>query len=155
MGYSFSWNFKYNNCMSTSSNQLVPELSVTNLQKSLELYTNILGFSVKYQRPEEGFAFITLGDVQIMLDEIGKGRTWKTGELEHPLGRGINFQIRVDNVDKLLVKLKESDIQLFLELEEKWYRKDDHEVGNKQFLVQDPNGYLLRFFEDLGSRKLK
>jgi hypothetical protein len=34
----------------------------------------------------------------------------------------------------------------------KRYRVGDKETGNKQFLVQDPDGYLLRFFEDLGLR---
>lgn len=37
-------------------------------------------------------------------------------------------------------------------MEEKWYRADDAYLGNKQFIVQDPDGFLLRFFEDLGER---
>ncbi len=131
--------------MSNTSNQLIPELSITSLKKSLDFYTRILGFTVSYQRPEEGFAFIINGEAQIMLDEIGKGRTWKTAEFSHPLGRGINFQIRVDNVDILLKNLKKNKVRLFLETEEKWYRKGNIELGNKQFLVQDPDGYLLRF----------
>jgi len=90
-----------------------------------------------------------------MIDQIGLTRTWMTGGLEYPLGRGINLQIEVPDVDKLLKRLYQNNISLFVELEEKWYRKDDVEVGNKQFLVQDPDGYLLRFFEDLGSRSLK
>ena len=40
-------------------------------------------------------------------------------------------------------------------MEEKWYRKNDTEVGNKQFLVQDPDGYILRFFQNLGMRPKK
>jgi hypothetical protein len=40
-------------------------------------------------------------------------------------------------------------------VEEKWYRVNDQETGNKQFLVQDPDGYLLRFFEDLGIKREK
>ena len=136
-------------------NALVPELSVTDLNKSLDFYTRILGFSVAYKREEEGFAFLTHGEAQLMIDEIGKGRTWKTGEFEHPLGRGINLQIEVKSVEPLLVNLTENSIPLFLEIEEKWYRKGGVEVGNRQFLVQDPDGYLLRFTEDLGERQLK
>lgn len=117
-------------------------------------YVKILGFSIAYQREEEGFAFLSLGEAQIMIDEIGKGRTWKTGEFNYPLGRGINFQLNIKEIDVLLDKLKQYNIELFLELEEKWYRKDAYEVGNKQFLVMDPDGYLLRFSEDLGSRLL-
>ncbi len=141
--------------MNRMSNALVPELSITNFEKSLYFYTQILGFSIAYQRPEEGFAFLTLGTVQIMIDEIGKSRTWATGDFNYPLGRGINFQIEVSSLEPLLAKLKEHNIELFLQPEEKWYRVDDYEAGNKQFLVQDPDGYLLRFAEDLGKRPLR
>jgi hypothetical protein len=90
-----------------------------------------------------------------MVDQIAKTRTWKTGEFEHPLGRGVNLQIQtVEKLDTLLSRLRRNNVPLFMEPEEKWYRKGDHEVGNRQFLVQDPDGYLLRFFEDLGTRKL-
>lgn len=44
---------------------------------------------------------------------------------------------------------------LYLEVEDKWYRKDDYEVGNRQFVVADPDGYLLRFFQPLGGKVRK
>ncbi|MBD3171250.1 VOC family protein [Candidatus Bathyarchaeota archaeon] len=135
------------------SNSLVPELSITDYQKTLHFYTEVLGFTIEYQREEEGFAYLSLGESQIMIDQIGLTRTWMTGELEYPFGRGINLQIEVPDVNSLLIRLKQNSISLFMALEEKWYQKDDIEVGNKQFLVQDPDGYLLRFFEDLGTRK--
>ncbi|MDP3724691.1 MAG: VOC family protein [bacterium] len=141
--------------MNITSNQLVPELSVSDFKKSLAFYTEIVGFSIAYQREEEGFAFLALGDAQIMIDQIGKGRTWKTGDFDYPLGRGINFQIMVQDVDSILERLKQNNIKLFLKVEGKWYRKDNQEVGNKQFLVMDPDGYLLRFAQDLGSRPIK
>lgn len=37
-------------------------------------------------------------------------------------------------------------------MEERWYRADDREVGNRQFILLDPDGYLLRFYQDLGRR---
>ncbi len=89
-----------------------------------------------------------------MIDLIDKGRTWRTGQFEYPLGRGINFQIKVENVESLLKKLRKNEVKLFVESEEKWYRKNNRKVGHKQFLVQDPDGYLLRFFEDLGTKTL-
>lgn len=133
---------------------LVPELSIVDYQKSLDFYTRILGFSIMYQREEEGFAYLTLGQAELMIDQIGKGRTWKTSDFEYPLGRGVNFQIEVSSIHPLLGALKSNGIALFLDVEEKWYRKDTIEVGNKQFLVQDPDGYLLRFTEDLGERPI-
>ncbi len=133
-------------------NNLVPELSVSSFEESLDFYVRILGFAIAYQREEEGFAFLTLGEAQLMIDETGNGRTWKTAAFDHPLGRGINLQIEVNDLQPLLDSLKRESIELFMETEERWYRKNDHEVGNRQFLVQDPDGYLLRFTEDLGKR---
>jgi catechol 2,3-dioxygenase-like lactoylglutathione lyase family enzyme len=57
--------------MYMKAHQLVPELGVSNLTRSLGFYTRILGFSITYQRIEEGFAFLVLGDAQIMIDVIG------------------------------------------------------------------------------------
>ncbi len=133
---------------------LIPELSVRDFLVSLEFYTKILGFSVLYERPEEGFAFLTLGDVQLMIDRFGVGRTWQTALFEYPLGRGINFQITVKNLNPILENLSKAKIPLLMEVEERWYRKNNLEVGNRQFLVQDPDGYLLRFAEDLGQREV-
>jgi hypothetical protein len=48
--------------------------------------------------------------------------------------------------------LELANIPLYLPLEEKWYRRDGTEVGNRQFVVADPDGYLVRPFEDLGER---
>ena len=135
-------------------NSLVTELNISDFQKSIKFYVDIIGFKIEYQREDEGFAYLSLGKSQLMIDQIDKGRTWKTGELIYPLGRGVNFQIEVENINTLIQNLKKNNIKLFLDPEEKWYRKNNTEVGNKQFLVQDPDGYLLRFFEDLGVKTL-
>lgn len=140
--------------MSHTINALVPELMVTDIQKSLHFYVEILGFKIDYQRAEEGFAFLSFGGGQLMLDEIHATSRWKTGEFEYPLGRGINFEIEVPDAEKLIDRLKQHNIELYMNLEEKWYRKNNREVGNRQFLVQDPDGYLLRFAQDLGERTL-
>lgn len=141
--------------MNTVSNALVPELSITDFEKSLDFYVRILGFSIMYQREEDGFAYLSLGQAQIMIDQIGKGRTWKTAELEHPLGRGVNFQIEIESIAPLLERLQQNSIELFSPVEEKWYRRNNGEVGNRQFLVKDPDGYLLRFTENLGVKSQK
>ena len=138
----------------TVGNALVPEFAVSDWLKSRRFYCDLIGFSVRYERPEEGFCYLELGDAGLMIDQIGIGRTFSIdgAPLEKPFGRGLNLQIRVTDVTAILKRLAEAGVDLYLPLEEKWYRRDDIEVGNRQFVVADPDGYLLRLFEDLGQR---
>lgn len=133
-------------------NKLIPELSISNFDKSLNFYIQVLGFKTEYKRDESKFAMISLQGSQIMIEEINSN--WKTGELEYPFGRGINFQIEVEKIQPLLDSLKKNDYPLFVEPKENWYRKDKQLLGNKEFLVKDPDGYLLRFSENLGTKSV-
>ena len=103
-----------------------------------------------YQRPENRFLYLELQGAQVMLKQ--QNGNWETGALQRPLGRGINFQIFVESVAPLLDALRNENWPLFRECHDAWYRIAEEERGNRQFLVQDPDGYLLRFAQDLGRR---
>ena len=51
----------------------------------------------------------------------------------------------VSNIEKMYEILKEKNIKFFLDLEIHEYRIDDKISYDKEFLIQDPDGYLLRF----------
>lgn len=53
---------------------LVPELLVTNVNASIEFWCRLCGFTIAYDRPEEGFAYISRGNAHLMLEERGVGR---------------------------------------------------------------------------------
>jgi len=129
----------------------IPELSVANLEDSLKFYRTA-GFKIEYERPENKFVFLSMGEIQFMLQEISKEDKWDIAPLSYPFGNGINFQLEVENVEKIYNSLKENNYKITFEMEENWYRQNDKLLGNKEFLVQDPNGYLLRFSEDLGEK---
>lgn len=131
-------------------NTLIPELSVSDINKSIHFYTNILGFKIEYQRVEKKFAFLSLNKAQIMIEQVNE--IWNTGELKYPFGRGVNFQIEVDDINEILSLLHTEKILPFIEPNDNWYRVENKYWGNREFLVQDPDGYLLRFSEDLGYR---
>lgn len=42
-------------------------------------------------------------------------------------------------------ELKEKNVKMFLDLEMHEYRVDNKISIDKEFLIQDPDGYLLRF----------
>ena len=136
-------------------NQMVPEFDVFNLEESLHFYTSLIGFNIVYKRKEDKFAFLQLEDVQLMLQEINEeGNKWGTGKLEYPLGVGINFQIDVTNIDEIYGNLRKANYKIFVEMEEHCYRKDEILMGCREFLVQDPNGYVLRFSQDIENKNL-
>ena len=132
-------------------NKIIPELSVTNLENSLKFYKTI-GFKIEYDRPENNFVFISLGEIQFMLQQITSEDKWTIAPLTYPFGNGINFQLEVTSVDEIYNNLKSNNYKIAYEIEENWYRQDNKLLGNKEFLVQDPDGYLLRFSEDLGEK---
>lgn len=131
---------------------LVPELDVRDLDASLAFWCGLVGFAVAYGRPEEGFAYLERAGAQVMLCRINGN--WSTGPLDAPFGRGINLQIQVRSAAPILARLGASGWRLYRPLHERWYRVGGQEVGCRQFLVQDPDGYLVRLREDLGLRPL-
>ncbi len=79
----------------------------------------------------------------------GNSRHWLTGELEKPFGRGVNFQWDVINLDAMYKRVKKlSADSIYLDLEIKSYRINNKTAIQKQFIVQDPDGYLFRFCSD-------
>lgn len=130
---------------------LTPELDVSNLDASLRFWCDLLGFKIAFDRPAARFAYLTRGGAQIMLCEFN-GR-WMTGALDRPYGRGVNFQIMVDRLGPILAALDAAQWPLFEEPSEAWYRTGPVEDGQREFLVQDPDGYLVRLAESLGQRQ--
>lgn len=123
-------------------NSLIPELSVSNIKKSKEFYQS-LGFKIMYERPENKFCFLQLENNQIMIEQ--NNDNWNTGVMEYPYGRGINISMSVSNVEEMYNALKQQEIKMFLNLEIHKYKVNDVVYEDKEFLIQDPDGYLLRF----------
>lgn len=132
---------------------LVPELLVADLARSLAFYCGLCGFHLRYQRPEDGFAYLDLNGAQIMLEELSD-ESWLSGPIQPPFGRGLNLQIEVPDCAALLERLAAAGVAPFRPLSTDWYREGAIEHGQSQFLVQDPDGYLLRFMQPLGTRSL-
>jgi catechol 2,3-dioxygenase-like lactoylglutathione lyase family enzyme len=133
--------------------KLVPELDVSDLDVSRAFYVELLRFSVAWERPEERFVYLECGEAQLMLEEAaGPGRRFRTAPLERPFGRGVNLQIQVDDVDALYSRLLSAGHVPLVPMEERWYRTGAAFRGNRQFVIADPDGYLLRLFRPLGVR---
>ena len=133
---------------------LVPELICSSLAGSVHFYRDVLGFRIRFERPEDGFAYLEIGGAQLMLEQQSP-ESWLTGTLTPPFGRGINLQIEVDSLDPILDRIRAADVALFVEPRTSWSREGDIEHGQVEVLVQDPDGYLLRLVEILPARPLQ
>lgn len=123
-------------------NSLIPELSVSNIEISKRFYLE-LGFEIKYEREDDKFCFLELEDNQIMIEEINDN--WVVGKMDYPFGRGINISMAIKDIDMLYKNLKAKNINMFKDLEVHEYTVNNEIYYDKEFLVQDPDGYLLRF----------
>ena len=132
---------------------LVPELVVSNFAKSLDFYVSVLGFSIQYRRTNPLFAYLEFERSQIMIEERLED-SWILGELAHPFGRGMNLQIVCSNVDAVRQRIDEAGIEVYLELHDAHYDAAGATIGQRQFIVADPDGYLLRFCQVIGERRV-
>ena len=140
---------------------VVPELYVTDLARSLRFYVDALGFEVAYDRPEGKFAAISISGSLVMLEEVTARSTasddefeageWRTGVLEFPLGRGVSFELMVPDVEAVYERVVHAGYDITLGLRERTYRVGREVIRLRQFLVMDPDGYLMRPAQRIGS----
>ncbi len=138
-------------------NHLIPELSVSDYNVSVNFYVNILGFRVEYDRPEVKFSYLSFQGSQLMIDggNNEKNSPWYTGTLEYPRGRGIHFQLDIDDLEPLVKSLKKNNYPLKEKPKDYWYRNKNKMIGMRGLLVMDPDGYLLMFNQDIGEKIIK
>ncbi len=139
---------------------LTPELYCSNIKISLAFYMGVLGFEMLYQRKAEGFVMLERQGARLMLEEVKKestdsGRVWLSAPLEIPFGRGINFQIHTNQVAALYKTAQLNNVKIFLPMEEKWYRAGNTALCHRQFIILDPDGYMLRFVELIDEQKIE
>ena len=133
-------------------NPLVPEFWCSDFEESLAFYIDVLGFTIVQRRGQSFHAYLELNGSQIMLASWPRDGTWETGEFEKPYGRGINFQILVEDVNGLYERVKANEFQPFVDIYTKDYWRTDRMDKRMEFAVQDPDGYLLRFTQILSHR---
>ena len=77
------------------------------------------------------------------LEEIKNN--WNVGEMRYPFGNGINISMTVSDIDSFYESIISKKVVLFRKIKTSKYRVDDIIYEDKEFLLQDPDGYLLRF----------
>jgi uncharacterized glyoxalase superfamily protein PhnB len=119
----------------------VLELMVDDMERSIQWYTDVLGFKKSMATPEINPVFVSLSNenVDIMLysrQEFSK-EIPKFKEIN--LGGSFVLYISVENIQSLYNSIKEK-AKIIQEL-----HKTDY--GSEEFSLEDPNGYVLMFGE--------
>ena len=100
---------------------------------------------------EEKLAMLEHPDgAQVMFFERDGG--WETGPFERPLGRGIVIQVFVNDVDAVAKRVEAAGLSYFVAPFEKWRDWGDRLGGQREFLILDPDGYLVKVAQLLGER---
>ena len=124
---------------------LSPTLMVRDMEKSIEFYTETLGFENTFKMPDpEGnliHANLVWKNVHIMLGPT----TWLAEELIPYRGAGVDFYILSDadnDIDAYYTMLKEKGVNIVKEIEDQFW-------GDRMFSIKDPDGYQLTFAKTL------
>ena len=133
------------------NNTIAPSIRVRDMQKSLDFYTNKLGFQTidKLTRRDGSIAHASIGfdSPLLMLSPVESIRTPRTKEelANNKLGVGVEFYIDMNGsrkIDDFFTKVKAKGIKVINEPKTEFW-------GDRIFTVGDPDGYALTFSEHI------
>jgi predicted lactoylglutathione lyase len=118
----------------------VPEIPVTDIDKALDYYKDMLGFTIDWGGADGGIAGISKGDCRLFLtNDAFRSHYGNTG----PVLIWLNLDSRED-VDELHRVWSDVGARIISLPESKHY-------GLHEFTVADPDGNLLRVFYDFAT----
>jgi catechol 2,3-dioxygenase-like lactoylglutathione lyase family enzyme len=113
---------------------------VDDVAAAIPFYTGLLGFKLD-MHPAPGFARLSRGDLQLLLNRPGAGGAGQAMPAgQHPTPGGWNrIQIEVEDLEATVEKLKGEGARF----------RNDIVIGNggKQILVEDPSGNAVELFQ--------
>lgn len=134
-------------------NGLVAEMMVSHYPTSLAWWTALVGMTPVFTRPEQKLAFLQHRDgAQVMIYE--RDGDWEVAPMDPPFGRGAVTQIFLRDVDAAHARFAAAGHAFYVPLREKWRDWGDRLGGQREFLVQDPDGYLVMIASHIGTRPL-
>jgi catechol 2,3-dioxygenase-like lactoylglutathione lyase family enzyme len=132
---------------------LIAEFMVSDFDATRAFWTGPMGFSPAFERPAQRLACVTRPEgAQVMFYE--RDGDWETGPMDQPFGRGAVTQVFVADVAQVHAAFVAQGHPFYVDLREKWRDWGDRLGGQREFLVQDPDGYLIMVAQRIGERPL-
>jgi len=119
---------------------LTPNIMAIHLNRTVEFYRDVLGFTLTASVPQEGryeWAAMRRDDVEIMF-QARRSLASEIPSLESvPIGGSLTFYIRVNDVRDLYAAIRDR-VTIVQDLHETFYH-------SHEFAIRDCNGYILVF----------
>lgn len=132
---------------------LIAEMMVSDYPRARSFWAGVLGFRIAFERPAQKLACLEHPDgAQVMVYE--RDGDWETGPMEPPYGRGVVVQVFVADVALVAARVQAAGLPFYVPLREKWRDWGDRMGGQREFLVQDSDGYLVMVAQRIGERPL-
>ena len=128
--------------MPYAMNKLTPNLVVSNVERSVAFYRDVLGFSIEVTVPEAApyvFASLQSGAVEVFLNAPEAASAEYPAFADPRIGGTLTLFIEVSGIQQAYDALKDR-VKVVMPLEKKWY-------GSTEFAFEDPDGYVVTFAE--------
>jgi uncharacterized glyoxalase superfamily protein PhnB len=129
----------------TVAGKVMPIIAVASVDATRDFYVETLGFThmmgVVGKDGQMDFCSVLLGEAQVMFT---RGRAAQAA----PVGgtQAVEVYLEVADVDALHARLQKKGVKVTDPLTLQWW-------GDRTFKVQDPNGYVIWFYTNVGEPK--
>jgi len=128
--------------MSYAFSSLTPNLIVSDVERSVAFYRDVLGFTLEQTVPDASpwvFAIVRSGPVEVYFNAPGPATDEYPAFKNRSIGGTLTLFIRMANIRAAYETLK-ARVNVVMPLEKKWY-------GVTEFACTDPDGYVITFAE--------
>ena len=120
---------------------VMPMISVGDVDAVRDFYTQKLGFEhqmgVVGKDGKLDFVNMVIGSASLMFSRPMDGSTPPDGD------RTVDLYVNVSNVDDHHSATKAAGVEIVDELTDQWW-------GDRTYVIKDPNGYRVWFFQNVG-----
>lgn len=128
--------------MPSQINKLTTNLIVSDVERSVAFYRDVLGMTVQMTVPDApplAFAILTAGTAELFLNSAEAAYAEYPSFRAQPIGGSLTLFFEVTEIDAAYARLAPL-VTVVMPFEKKWY-------GMTEFAFLDPDGYVVTFAE--------